>query len=226
MGMKKIAIEDATAAQLRAFAELVLGLEVTPTMNGNVLRSRILTAAPDTKEILIAEEALPAVVPPAAAPPAEAAERPAIPLPPVVDIAEQERAYYANPERDEKGQVVPFARRSLGASPPNGSHHHDPKIEIMVPSTREKGGNRDVQVPVGGVVFLIRRDAWTPAPYRVYEALNNAVERTFEQIQARPNEPAEIVARDNFSYSFSTRNGPDEAELAAWRARTSGTFNP
>lgn len=51
MNMKKILLADASAAQLRHFAEVTLGLEVSPSHNSPTLIAKIGQARPDIIEI-------------------------------------------------------------------------------------------------------------------------------------------------------------------------------
>ena len=104
------------------------------------------------------------------------------------------------------------------------SHHLDPKVLISIPATGEKGGERDVPVPVNGNTFTIRRDTPVEVPYRVYEALKNAVQTTYEQRSSAPDRPPEIISRDSPSYPFSVLRMPPAEEIRAWRERTDSVF--
>lgn len=119
------------------------------------------------------------------------------------------------------GRPVPEQKTTGGGGKvPLSSHHADPKIEVMIPSSREPGGDRDVEVSVNGFPWQIKRDVWVPVPYRVYEALENARETTYELVQSEyPGAPPKKVPRDNYSYPFNTRNAPSQETLDAWRAR-------
>lgn len=227
MNMKRIPIEEASPPQLREFASNVLGIEgITQSHNSTQMRAKIETVEPGLKFIIVNDEPPPAGPPPAveAQPPAAAPTMPLGEIVGAVDLAEQERRWNADPEnRYPDGTRVPFSRRPL---PPlhKASHHHDPTIEINIPSTRERGGNRDVFVAVDGTPFLIQRDKWVKVPYRVFGALNDAVEKHLERRQDRTNEKAEIVERESLAYQFSSRNPPTEAEIADWHARTDNCF--
>lgn len=107
------------------------------------------------------------------------------------------------------------------------TYREDPKVTIEVPSTSEKGGDRDVQVGVNGVTFTIRRNTPMEVPYRVFEALNNSEEITYEQTR-NPNDPLTpiTVERRSKGYPFSVIEMPPKAEVDAWRARTAEHFAP
>lgn len=199
--MKTIHIDQASAAQLRFYAETVLGLEIPKLANAGQVRAKIEAAAPGTIAISVEGDA------PESPAQAAAVERSAV-----------ARAHMPKPQ--EKIEDVRSRVHGLSAKQA-AAHHHDPKIGIYMQVGNEKGGERDVPVNVNGVQFLIRRGEWVEVPYRVFEALQVAVQTMFEPV---PDEQGRTVAtpRDVFSYNFSTRNAPSEAEIAEWRARTEG----
>lgn len=125
------------------------------------------------------------------------------------------------------GTTVVSGPRKVEAGRPKlpPSHHKsDPTIEIMIPTTKEPGGKREVEVGVNGLLFLVRRDEWVKVPYRVYEVLNNAIETTYEDIPSQiPGMPPTRERYDVHSYPFNSRNGPSDEELAAWLDRMSAS---
>ncbi len=105
---------------------------------------------------------------------------------------------------------------------PPSHHKSDPTIEVRIPATKEPGGKREVEVAVNGLLFLVRRDEWVKVPYRVFEALNNAVETTYEDIPSQvPGSPPIRERYETQAYPFNYRNGPSDEELAAWQERMS-----
>ena len=109
----------------------------------------------------------------------------------------------------------------ISANAPNINdlgHHADPRVTIRIPSTKEPGGDRDVPVGVNGTIFLIRRDEKVEVPYRVYEALNHAVETKYEFKQTGLE--SAMHEREAHAYEFSVLREPPEEEVRAWRART------
>lgn len=106
------------------------------------------------------------------------------------------------------------------------SYHHDPKVTLSIPSTNDKGGDRDVQVAVNGDTILIRRNVPVPVPFRFYEALRMAKENQMSQTQARPGEPARIIEREVMAYPFQVEEMPPAHEVAAYRKRTDNVDNP
>jgi hypothetical protein len=196
--MKKIPIADATAAQLRYHAETVLGLELNRIANGPQIRAKIDAAAPGTTEITVedAPESLAQTT----------AER---------NTAEKEVQTAADKVVGAEKQAVALQGMSAKQA---AAHHNDPTIEIMIPPGAEAGGDRDVPVAVNGIQFLIKRDVWTPVPYRVFEALLNAAEIKYTHTNSDIGR-MQVHERHVPSYPFQTRNGPSEAELAAWHER-------
>jgi hypothetical protein len=98
-------------------------------------------------------------------------------------------------------------------------HHHDPKIDVNIPQTAEAGGKDDVQVSVNGVQWTIQRDRWVTVPYRVFEALNHALQTVYEYSSDDLGR-MKVDERNVYSYPFQTKNEPSEAEVIAWRKRT------
>lgn len=197
--MKKIPIADATVPQLRSHCELVLGLELPRITNRQQLLAKIGTAAPGTTEIV-------------------ASDVPESPAQVAAEAISAERAVEAAAEPARR--MTATDERLLGKNAKEAaSHHYDPRIEVMVQQTPEPGGNRDVQVSVNGIVWLLKRDQFVEVPYRVYEALLHAKETNYT-----PTNDAlgylVPVEREVFSYPFSTQNGPSEEEVRAWRLRT------
>jgi hypothetical protein len=194
--MKTVKFEDASHAELVYFAVTVKGIEIKPGTNATQIRSKIRTVDPE-----IAEFDVPDDLEAAGAKSAEAAQS--------VEIGVRSGA-----------RQVPEPQR--GGPLPASSHKNDPTIDIYIPSTKDPGGEREVQVAVNGYLWLIKRDQWITVPYRVFRALENAVETTHEwDLGGGEGGTTTKTRRDTPSYPFNYRNGPSEAEIAAWHQRAS-----
>lgn len=198
--MKQIPINEASAAQLRYHAETVLGFEtISRSANRGQILAKIEAAAPGTTHVTVEGDA----------------ESPA-------QVAGEARTAAAdaltNIPPEQKVETVRSKLHGMSQRQA-AAHHHDPKIEIFIPSSSEKGGDRDVKVAPNGVQFLVQRDKWVPVPYRVFEALKLAVQTMHEPNNNNLGE-LEITSRDVYSYPFSTRNEPTDAEVREWRERT------
>ncbi len=80
-----------------------------------------------------------------------------------------------------------------------------PKITIRIPEQDRPGGKRPVEVSVNGITMLIPRNQDCEIPYPYYEALKNAVQKTYTQnpdggdeiSSESPNYPFTIVRMAN-----------------------------
>lgn len=199
--MKKIPIEQASLNQLRFHAETVLGLEPIPAVGTSkaTVIAKIQAAVPGTTEISLADEP---------------------------DSLAQTTAELNTAQRDADAAqakveaIAAQADKYAGMSPKQAAqHHNDPIIEVMIPQSPEPGGDRDVPVAVNGMQWTIKRDTWVKVPYRVFEALLHAKETRYEHTNDEIGR-MQVTERDVPSYAFSSRNGPTDEEIAAWRERT------
>lgn len=201
--MTQIPINEASGAQLRYHAETVLGLEpISRAANRGQILAKIEAVAPGTTHIQVEGE------------PESPAQEQAV----ATSTAAADALANVPPEgkvEEAKAKLHGLSDRQAAA------HHNDPKIEVFLPSTNEKGGDREVPVAPNGVQFLIQRDKWVEVPYRVFEALQLATQTVCEPHNNSLGE-LEVIKRDVYSYPFSTRGGPSEEEIQAWRERTAG----
>lgn len=197
--MKKVPIAEATVQQLRYHAAVVLGLDLPKIQNGGQLRAKIEAASPGTTEIQ-AED---------------------VPDSPAQAQAEVTAADRAAAVAAEVPQVTAANRAKLDALTPRQAamHHHDPKIDILIPATPEPGGDRDVPFDINGTTFLVKRDTWATVPYRIYLVLKDAMETVYTPQQDDLGRLS-VASRDVYSYPFTSRNEPSEEEIAEWRERT------
>ncbi len=100
----------------------------------------------------------------------------------------------------------------------------DPKVRLQIMRTTEANRAKDVQVAVQGDVFLIRRGETVSVPYRVYLALNDAIEqvaRDTDEINPATGLPIKEWVEQH-SYPFQVHAMPSSEEIAAWEQRVSG----
>lgn len=198
--MKKIPINEASAKQLRYHAEVILGIEsIAHSANRGMIQAKIEAAAPGTAEIQIEDE---------------------IDSPAQTEAEANSAVAAIEAEAEKAAAVGERASAVHGLSARQAAqHHHDPKIEINIPQTAEAGGKDDVPVSVNGIQWTIQRDKWVTVPYRVFEALNHALQTLYEHSNDDLGR-MKVDERSVYSYPFQTRNEPSEAEVAAWRKRT------
>lgn len=205
----RIKIEDAQLPELKHFATLALGVEVKPGTNATQLRAMILKVMPDCKDV--------PPVPAAPEPIVRVADTPPAMVPPVP-------AAYVPVEGEDPTKRP--AAISLPASRELVHSSLDPKVRIIIQKTDDKKRPKDVTVGVNGEVFRIQRGQAVDVPYRVYEALINAVERAAvpgDEINPFTQEPI-MVWEDVYSYPFSVIQHADPEEVAAWKAASGAGF--
>jgi hypothetical protein len=189
----KVRLDEASFPQLKEYCE-THGLEVKVGHSTHHLRAKITTAFPGTQEIEVSEE-----------------------------VSKAEEIIPTRGGSPRMG-VNMGSRRVEERRPdlPISHHKNDPTIEVFIPETKEPGGKREVEVAPNGLLFLVKRGQWVKVPYRVFEALNNAIETTYEDIPSQiPGMPPTRERYDTHAYPFNYRNGPSEEELAAWNASLS-----
>ena len=153
----RIPLDDADLATLKHFAELALGIEIKDGTNSSQIRAKIKKAMPDLKDV------------------------PAIPAPPPPVVQAQANA------GDEEAPIqfndlgeAPSVRPAAVSRPASAALLHqvnDPRVEITIAKTAEKHRSKDVTVAVNGVTCRMKRGERINVPYRVYEALKNAIEK-------------------------------------------------
>ena len=110
-----------------------------------------------------------------------------------------------------------------------GQHYmYDPKAEITIAPTNDKTRSRDVQVAVNGDTFIMQRGKRVSVPYRVYLAIENAIEtvaRDTDEINPQSQMPVKEWVEQP-SYSFTVHKLPSDEEIAAWHRRTDNYVEP
>lgn len=121
--------------------------------------------------------------------------------------------------------AVDIAPRGEGDIPsgPEGQHYrYDPKVELTIAPTNDKTRAREVQVAVNGDAFIMQRGKKILVPYRVYLALDAAIEkvtRDTDEINPQSQMPVKEWV-DQPSYPFTVHKLPSDDEIAAWHKRT------
>ena len=203
--VQMVTLEEADLPSLRQHAGVTMGLETTPSMNGNALRSRIQKADASITEI-------PMFVPTGPGP----ARSGGVPGKPT-KVAEDEA-----PPVTANG--ISLANYS-GVSDPL-HHNNDPKVTLRIFKTDDRRRSKDCDVQVNGVTFRLQRDKDVEVPYRVYEALVAAKESAAvdgDEINPVTGDPIKVWT-DVPSYPFQVSDMPSKQEVQAWRDATSALF--
>lgn len=208
MSNNRIKIDEADAATLRHFAEVMLGLEVKTGTNATQIRAKIKQAAPDLDTV----PALPSAPPPVVQP---------------GDVAQPqviEKIVYIDRPAQTAAQEQATERPAAISRPASRELTHaslDPKVKIRIDKTDDKRRAKDVTIGVNGDITQIQRGHWVEVPYRVYLALLNAVEHAAvpdpERINPVTGEPI-MVWEPVQSYPFQVDNStlPTPEQIAAW----------
>lgn len=190
--MPTIPIEQATAAQLRAFGEIHLGLEIPRTLNAATALAKIKQADPARTEITI-EDPTPAA---SIASPAQVAAMQA-----QVPLAAEPAVLKAG------GAMIHFTA--------------DPKVKLRVQKTGDATRAKDVTIGVNGDVWRLQRGQDVEVPYRVYLALENAKEhQAVETGELNAMGVAAKEWQEVYSYPFQVIEMPSKEAIAEWHART------
>lgn len=97
----------------------------------------------------------------------------------------------------------------------------DPKVELTVNKTTEHFRPKDVTIGVNGETWRMKRGERVRVPYRVFEALDKAIEKqAVDTGEVNDFGIAKREWQDVHSYPFQVHSMPSDAEIAAWRART------
>lgn len=148
---------------------------------------------------------------------------------------EQVRAKVKAANEDDRIYVRPKAEREapIGAPPPpvmeeaSGSRavgslgHDDPKVLLTLHAEERDGVvvSRHKEIGVNGRFWLVKRGEPVEVPYRVYEALNNAVRDNVTH-----TEDGTVVRSRVHNTPFNVHRMPSQEEIAAWHERNSQTF--
>lgn len=151
MGMRTIAIAEATEEQLRQFCQDSLGLSVHPSAKRETIISRIRGAQHqgDSIEILVDD-----IEPATGAAPPQGEVKPDVTL-----------------EAPEVAAEEQTELQRLGAPE---------KVMVNISMTDEPGGKDPVPVGVNGRVMLIPRNKNVEIPFPYFEALNKAVTYVYD----------------------------------------------
>lgn len=131
-------------------------------------------------------------------------------------------------EDSAKPVAVAIAPESEAAPAPaiptgiEGNHwKFDPVVRLKILPASDNFRSREVPIPVGGDLFLAKRNVEIDLPYRFYEALDHAIEMVANDTdEIHPDTQLPIKEYvDQHSYPFFVISEPSPADLAAWRAR-------
>lgn len=94
----------------------------------------------------------------------------------------------------------------------------DPRVELLVLPTADKLRTKNCVVSVNGVQWVLERGKPMAVPYRVYEALNAAVENKWEEVGSDPDTKRPIrEMTQSHSYPFQLIRMPTDEEVQAWK---------
>lgn len=101
----------------------------------------------------------------------------------------------------------------------------DPRAVIMIPviDTEDNSGSRDVVVGVNGRAWQLKRGADLSVPWRVVEALQNAVADTVRHRNDEGHE-GEVLVTKSRRVTFEFIEKPTKAEIDAWHERVDSEF--
>ena len=101
----------------------------------------------------------------------------------------------------------------------------DPRAVIFIPpvETEDGSGTRDVLVGVNGRAWQLKRGVDLPLPWRVVEALQNAVADTVRHRDDEGHE-GEVVVTPTHRINFNFVEKPPQHEIIEWRERTGADF--
>lgn len=195
---ERISIDEAEFDELKAFAELFLGIEVKVGTNAKQLRARILTAAPNTTDI------------------------PRLTTAPVVSQAPALTAEPA-PEVSPASTSAPKVAQRYSPMRPD----LDPKVTLRFHKTDDKRRSREITGSVNGYVCRYRRGEPVTMPYRMYRQFENAKEMAaVETDEINPVTGQPIIGWEEvYSYPFSIIEMPSDEEIAAWNEACKGGFS-
>jgi len=197
---KRIPIEEADLATLKAFAELTLGIEVKTGTNAKQLRGQIQQAMPGVTDVpALAEKPVSTWGDPMGKPDMQAAA--------------------ARRAAEHAAKVEEAARNYSIHLPQN-----DPKVEVMFHRTADKTRTREITISSNGYVCRYQRGVRVAIPYRVYLAARDAVEMQAvdtDEINPITNLPFKEW-QEVFSYPMDVYAMPSPEEIAAWHEAVDG----
>jgi len=123
------------------------------------------------------------------------------------------------PEDRQPGESSPFAAVARAERVVGSTGKNDPRVILQV--QRPRFGNdvskaQDyVTVAVNGVGFQIKSGQPVDVPYRVWEALNNAM-----RVEITHDDEGEVVETSVHAYPFNVLERPSAREVEAWHQAT------
>ena len=126
-------------------------------------------------------------------------------------------------------EASPEAAAEIAAQPEPQGHgavgtlgRGDPRAIISIPvvDTEDRSGENDVIVGVNGRAWQLKRGVDLPVPWRVVEALQNAIGESVRQDPSTGDETRSINKRVGFQFVEK----PSDAAIAAWHQETDALF--
>jgi hypothetical protein len=194
MKISQLPLAEATPAQVRAYATDFLQLDIEHGSSDAAVEAAVMTAqgwAGDGTEMIFVMEA-------AAAAPSQAGDPP-----PFVP-----------------GATAPRPAAPVGAMA-GSLGHDDPQVTIKINNDAGRGsiGARDVPVGVNGRVWQLKRMVPVKIPYRVFLALQDAIE---DEVTHDPSNNEELHT-DVQRVTYQSISMPSADEIAEWHARVDAT---
>lgn len=188
----KVSIADASAAQLRWYANTVLGLDEIKkgTSAANII-GKIHAVSPNLAEIEVPE-----------------------------DLAEDAPAQAVSPKGVTMADVK--SASDIPAGRPGQHFRFDPKVTLEVNRTNDKRRAKRVFVTCNGDTIEIQRGVPVQIPYRFYLVMLDAVEKVsieLDEINPVTGLPLRQWVEQQ-SYDFNVKAMPSQEEIDAWYART------
>lgn len=102
-----------------------------------------------------------------------------------------------------------------------GSPTSDPKVKLIIRKTDDPTRDKNVTVSVNGAVWRMMRGQPIDVPYRVYCALNDAVEKRAILMEEEGSFGLpKYEYQEVNSYPFEVLSMPSDEEIAAWQLAT------
>lgn len=121
----------------------------------------------------------------------------------------------------ESAAMAKHGRSSKGNANPR-HYSNDPRVRLMIHTTADKSRAKVVYLTVMGDTFAIKRGVEIEVPYRVYRALDLAVEK--QRVDTGETNPQTGLPLYDFlevhSYPHSVKRLPPQSEVDAWLAKT------
>lgn len=132
---------------------------------------------------------------------------------------------FAESEPAPSAPAAPTKAKAAGPVPYDLHNPNlDPKVKLRIQKTAELFRAREVTVNVNDKVWRMKRGEIVEVPYRVYIALNNAIEsRAVDTGEPNKFGMPQYDYQQVHSYPFDVLEEPDPAEVERWHRETGGS---